>query len=385
MRAQIATACLLCGCAGRDLGSQSARVAQEPPPAELRQAQSLLDDARRALAAKRTSDAVNSCGQALLALKRGRVVSHADLIIIAYTYVDVARVLMQASRAATAREALLDAMSLLKPGSKPEDAGITYAEQTLGELSLQEWDPVTALAAFSTASATAARHEPDWASREIAALRGVANAQNQLHRPADVRSTWERAVYLDEHFPDRDSPRYDVILSLVTAYASAGDPRADQLFARYHGFQRVMDVATATFSYRTQSFDRPKPAPPSALAPLAPAFPAPAPVLGTLPTEPLTPPTVSDPARLEAGMRAGFQACMQASFARSAGQHGVVRLLVTVNKGGAASVVSSLTLGLPVTLTDCLLARVSAEIFAPTEGGSAVNLVPMTFVVYPPP
>lgn len=76
---------------------------------------------------------------------------------------------------------------------------------------------------------------------------------------------------------------------------------------------------------------------------------------------------------------------MQASFARSAGQHGVVRLLVTVNNGGAASLVSSLTLGLPVTLTDCLLARVSAAIFAPPEGGSAVNLVPMTFVVYLPP
>jgi hypothetical protein len=385
MSAQIASACILCGCAGSGVSSQPARIAQEPAPPELRQAQSLLDDARRALAAQRRSDAANSSEQALLALKRGRVVSHADLIIIAYTYVDVARVLMQASRAATAREALLDAVSLLKPGSKPEDAGIIHAEQTLGELSLQEWDPVTALAAFSTASATAARHE--WVSREIAALRGVANAQNQLHRPADVRSTWERAVYLDEHFPDRDSPRYDAILSLVTAYASAGDPRADQLFARYHGFQRVMDVATATFSYRTQSFDRPKPAPPSALAPLAPAppAPAPAPVLGTLPTEPLTPPTVSDPARLEAGMRAGFQACMQASFARSAGQHGVVRLLVTVNNGGAASLVSSLTLGLPVTLTDCLLARVSAAIFAPPEGGSAVNLVPMTFVVYLPP
>jgi tetratricopeptide (TPR) repeat protein len=385
MCAQIATACILCGCAGSAPGSQSARVAQEPAPTELRQAQSLLDVARRALRAQRTSDAVNSSEQALLALKRGGVVSHADLIIIAYTYVDLARVLMQASRAATARGALADAMSLLKPGRKPDDAGIVYAQQALGDLSLQELDPVTALAAFSTASAVAARHKPEWASREIAALTGLAKAQRELHRPADMRSSWERALYLDEHFPDRDSPRYETILSLVAAYSSVGDPRAGQLFARYHGFQRIMDIATATFAYGTASFDRPKPAPSTALSPVSASASAPTLALGALPTELLTPPADSDPARVVKDMRAGFQACLQASPAQSAGQRGMVRLLIKVDKRGTVGAVSSLTLGLPVTLTDCLLARASTAMFDPPEGGSIVLAVPMTFVVNPPP
>ena len=91
--------------------------------------------------------------------------------------------------------------------------------------------------------------------------------------------------------------------------------------------------------------------------------------------------TVSNAARVVAGMRAGFRNCYQRGLAENPDAAGSIRLTIRVGAGGEVAGVSPSPSGsLPASVISCVVARAQAAQFDPPEGGSAVIAVPVTFV-----
>ncbi len=91
--------------------------------------------------------------------------------------------------------------------------------------------------------------------------------------------------------------------------------------------------------------------------------------------------TVSNAARVVAGMRAGFRNCYQRGLAENPDASGSIRLTIRVGAGGEVAGVSPSPSGsLPASVISCVVARAQAAQFDPPEGGSAVIAVPVTFV-----
>lgn len=91
--------------------------------------------------------------------------------------------------------------------------------------------------------------------------------------------------------------------------------------------------------------------------------------------------TVSNAARVVAGMRAGFRACYQRGLNENPDSQGSIRLTIQVGPGGEVRNVTAVPSGtLPASVVSCVQARARAAQFDPPEGGSAAVQVPVTFV-----
>ncbi len=91
--------------------------------------------------------------------------------------------------------------------------------------------------------------------------------------------------------------------------------------------------------------------------------------------------TVSNASRVVAGMRAGFRACYNRGLAINPDAQGSIRLSIRVGPAGEVQSVTAVPSGnLPGSVVGCVKARASAAQFSPPEGGTAVVVVPVTFV-----
>jgi hypothetical protein len=91
--------------------------------------------------------------------------------------------------------------------------------------------------------------------------------------------------------------------------------------------------------------------------------------------------TVSNAARVIAGMRAGFRACYNRALAVNPDAAGQIRLAIRVGPGGEVQGVQATASGnLPDSVTSCVKARAQAGQFDPPQGGLAVINVPVSFV-----
>lgn len=91
--------------------------------------------------------------------------------------------------------------------------------------------------------------------------------------------------------------------------------------------------------------------------------------------------TVSNAARVVAGMRAGFRACYQRGLNENPDAQGNIRLTIQVGPGGEVRGVTATPSGtLPASVVACVQARAKAAQFDPPEGGAAAIQVPVTFV-----
>jgi hypothetical protein len=91
--------------------------------------------------------------------------------------------------------------------------------------------------------------------------------------------------------------------------------------------------------------------------------------------------TVSDASRVVAGMRAGFRACYNRGLQQNPDAQGSIRLTIRVGPGGEVQGVSAAPSGnLPGSVVSCVRSRASAAQFSPPQGGSAVVVVPVSFV-----
>ncbi|MCC6899066.1 MAG: AgmX/PglI C-terminal domain-containing protein [Polyangiaceae bacterium] len=92
--------------------------------------------------------------------------------------------------------------------------------------------------------------------------------------------------------------------------------------------------------------------------------------------------TVSDAARVVAGLRAGFRACYKRGLEERPDAAGGVRITLRVGAGGEVQgVTTSATGSLPPSVASCVAARAKSAAFSPPDGGAAVVVVPVTFVL----
>jgi hypothetical protein len=91
--------------------------------------------------------------------------------------------------------------------------------------------------------------------------------------------------------------------------------------------------------------------------------------------------TISNPAAVVARMRAGFRACYQRGLDSNPDAQGRIQLSLRVGAGGEVlSVTASPSGSLPPAVVDCVKSRAKNAQFEPPQGGSAVVVVPVTFV-----
>lgn len=91
--------------------------------------------------------------------------------------------------------------------------------------------------------------------------------------------------------------------------------------------------------------------------------------------------TVSNASRVVAGMRAGFRNCYNRGLSENPDAQGSIRLSIRVGPGGEVQGVTASPSGnLPGSVVSCVQARAQAAQFDPPEGGSAVIVVPVSFV-----
>jgi hypothetical protein len=89
---------------------------------------------------------------------------------------------------------------------------------------------------------------------------------------------------------------------------------------------------------------------------------------------------VANASRVVAGMRAGFRNCFNRELAANPDAQGTIRLTIRVGPGGEVQNVTAAPSGALGSAVECVKARARSASFDPPEGGSAVIVVPVTFV-----
>jgi len=89
---------------------------------------------------------------------------------------------------------------------------------------------------------------------------------------------------------------------------------------------------------------------------------------------------VANASRVVAGMRAGFRNCFNRELASNPDASGTIRLTIKVGPGGEVQSVTAAPSGALGSAVECVKARARSANFDPPEGGSAVIVVPVTFV-----
>jgi outer membrane biosynthesis protein TonB len=91
--------------------------------------------------------------------------------------------------------------------------------------------------------------------------------------------------------------------------------------------------------------------------------------------------TITNVARVVAGMRPGFRNCYNRGLQENPDAQGNIKLSITVGAGGEVTNVTATPSGhLPPSVIACVTARARAAAFDPPDGGSAVVVVPVTLV-----
>jgi hypothetical protein len=90
--------------------------------------------------------------------------------------------------------------------------------------------------------------------------------------------------------------------------------------------------------------------------------------------------SVANASRVVAGMKAGFRNCFNRELAANPDAQGTIRLSIKVGPGGEVQSVTAAPSGNLGSAVECVKARAKSAQFDPPEGGSAVIVVPVTFV-----
>jgi hypothetical protein len=89
---------------------------------------------------------------------------------------------------------------------------------------------------------------------------------------------------------------------------------------------------------------------------------------------------VANASRVVAGMKAGFRNCFNRELASNPDAQGTIRLTIKVGPGGEVQNVTAAPSGSLGSAVECVKGRARSAQFDPPEGGSAVIVVPVTFV-----
>jgi len=88
---------------------------------------------------------------------------------------------------------------------------------------------------------------------------------------------------------------------------------------------------------------------------------------------------VANAQQVVAGMQAGFRRCYIQGLHEDVNMSGSVRVTAKIDATGAVASAQESHTGLSPTVVSCVVARVTAAVFAPPEGGGATIVIPVTF------
>ncbi len=256
----------------------------------------------------------------------------------------LAQCLVDQKRVADARDAIEQALRLLKPGSLADDQLISDLEARRAESFRDEQNPSMAVAPFAAAIQAASRHPTELAPPLILLSLRLAETLQGLGRRQEATTTLDRALTVAKEQRGGAALARRVASALAVLYDAAGDPaRAQALLAEFGAAQN----------------------PPPTVTPAAGGA---------------APAAASNTAKEVAAMQADFRACYRRSLATNSDVEGKVELVLQVAADGHVTNVRAERSTLPAYSVDCLRERASIARFDPPMGGATQLTVPVTFV-----
>ena len=256
----------------------------------------------------------------------------------------LAQCLVEQKRVADARDAMEQALRLLKPGSLADDQLISELEARRAESFRDEQNPSLAVAPFAAAIEAASRHPAELAPPLILLSLRLAETLQGLGRRQEATNTLDRALTVAKEQHGGAALARRVASALAVLYDAAGEPaRAHALLAEFGAAQNPAPTVTGAAG---------------AAAPAA----------------------ASNTAKEVAAMQADFRACYRRSLATNSDVEGKVDLVLQVAADGHVTNVKAQGSSLPNYAVDCLLKRASIARFDPPMGGATQLMLPVTFV-----
>ncbi len=336
-----------CGCGGAPTPTPTTATAtaavrpEQQATARAKQVETLLDAGRSLAKQHRPAEAEVQLRRAIqLAWGFGPPWSRyrADALSV------LAQCLVDQQRTADARDALEQALKLLKPGALADDRLIADLEARRAESF--RGDPSLAVAPFAAAIQAASRHPAELGPPLILLSLRLAETLQGLGRRQEATNTLDRALSVAKQQQGGAALARRVASALAALYEAAGDPaRAQALRAEFGAAQN----------------------PPPTLAPAKGAAAA-----GSA--------AASNTAKEVAAMQADFRACYRASLATNSDVEGKVELLLQVAADGHVTNVKAQGSSLPNYAVDCLIKRASIARFDPPMGGATQLTLPVTFI-----
>ncbi len=254
----------------------------------------------------------------------------------------LAQCLLDQKRIADARDAIEQALRLLKPGSLADDQLISDLEARRAESFRDEQNPSMAVAPFAAAIEAASRHPAELAPPLILLSLRLAETLQGLGRRQEATNTLGRALTVAKEQQGGAALARRVASALAVLYDAAGDPaHAQALLAEFGAAQNPAPTVAAGG-----------------------AVPAAAP----------------NTTREVAAMQADFRACYRKSLATNSDVEGKVDLVLQVAADGHVTDVKAIRSSLPNYAVDCLIKRASVGRFDPPMGGATQFTLPVTFV-----
>lgn len=269
----------------------------------------------------------------------------------------LAQCLIEQKRIADARDAMDQALRLLKPGSLADDQLISDLEALRAESFRDEQNPTLAVAPFAAAIQAASRHPAELAPPLILLSLRLAETLQGLGRRQEATNTLDRALAVaKEHREQQGGAALArrVASALAALYDAAGEPaRAQALLAEFGAApERAPTVTVAV-----------------AASPAAPSNGSTSNAANT-----------SNTAKEVAAMQADFRACYRKSLATNSDIEGKVELILQVAADGHVTNVKAQASSLPHYAVDCLVKRAALGRFDPPMGGATQFTLPVTFV-----
>jgi len=334
----------------------------------------LLDEGKALLRAGKPEQAEMSLQ---MSVQSASALSSDNPSLLSETLAELASCLVVGKHPAEARPLVERALPLVPRGTHEGTYREFQLQMILAESYRYEKRAEFAIAPFRAALAVVRRpeFEADFVGQHTDASTRLAKTLQELDRYPEAAETLDRALQVTrKNGQTADSRRLAVQLAFIQMRLGKLE-EALALLKTIGAQGRRLQRSGMKFSDVSIEEFMAKPPSSKSNAPAAPAAPA------VKPAPPLTQtPAASTAALRVAEMREGFQHCYAAALAADQQVEGSSRIVINVGADGTVVEARALGVGLPVDMVDCMLRRAVAGLFDPPDGGSAVIVVPITFL-----
>jgi tetratricopeptide (TPR) repeat protein len=311
-----------------------------------------------------------------LAFQSASALTPANPSLLSEVLAELASCLVQLNRSAEAQPLIHEALPLVPHDTLDGAKREFQLQMILAESYRYEKRDEFAVAPFRAALAVTTRpqFEADMVKQCTDASTRLARTLDGLDRHAEASETLEQALQVAQrHAQAGDSYRLSVLLA-VSQIQLGKLGQALTLLQSIGAKGRGLHRSDMTYyDVPLEEFMAAPAAPQGPPAPVAHVAPMP-------PPQPTHAPGVPNAALRVAEMREAFQRCYLAALSADPRVEGSTRVVIKVGADGSVTESKALGVGVPVEMVECILRRAVSSSFDPPDGGSAVIVVPVSFV-----